>query len=158
MRDIKFRAWSNKSEISGIPKGMYFNCGISFSDCGMSIEFERPMIYSDNWQPSHPAHFFKIMQYTGLKDKNGKEIYEGDIITYRITRMPMGYAEHEDFKGFVEYINGAFWTGFEIDHGNQWNQGSGNTLLKDVVSDFKPEKYSCEIIGNIYENPEILNK
>lgn len=81
-------------------------------------------------------------QYTGLKDKNGKEIYEGDVLTY-----------DERITGFVKYIGCSFiieWVGIDTysDLLGWDNWRSGKT------SD--GSKY--EIIGNIYENPELINQ
>jgi len=81
-------------------------------------------------------------QYTGLKDKNCNEIYEGDILTY-----------DERIRGFVKYIGCSFiieWVGIDTysDLLGWDNWRSGKT------SD--GSKY--EIIGNIYQNPELLNQ
>lgn len=82
-----------------------------------------------------------LMQSTGLKDKNGKDIFEGDIITNGIDIMSMKrhgtlgfYAEK---KGEIEFI-------------------SGSADLEDFEDDAKAIADSLEVIGNIYENPELL--
>jgi uncharacterized phage protein (TIGR01671 family) len=75
-----------------------------------------------------------FMQYTGLKDKNGKEIYEGDIVIYQ---MLEGTIIHDvtEYIEEVHFVDGSF----DVD---------GAPLY--VVSE------GCEVIGNIYENPELL--
>ncbi len=73
-----------------------------------------------------------LMQYTGLKDKNGKEIYEGDIIVEYL--LPNEY----DY-GIIEYLDGSFVI--------NWKSKMWQYLIN--VS-------RREVIGNIYENPELL--
>lgn len=81
-----------------------------------------------------------IGQYTGLKDKNGKEIYEGDIITTDLERPYL----------IVEYRNGAFMS----------NCNDGLEDYYDIffgTSEEPKEVYKYgEVIGNIYENPELM--
>lgn len=73
-----------------------------------------------------------LMQFTGLHDKNGKEIYEGDVISWR------------SYKGECYYDNGRFWIkGFSC----TW---------QDDPSDAFSEGEPLEVIGNVYENPELL--
>ena len=83
-----------------------------------------------------------IGQYTGLKDKNGKEIYEGDIIFIK------GETKLLDIKGKVEYSN--TFAQFIIT-----NTGS-------IVNETEPlgdyEEENIEVIGNIYDNPELLEE
>ena len=80
-----------------------------------------------------------LLQYTGLKDKNGKEIYEGDVV--RI------WADPKDYNGYKghNYIGVVEWDEFIL--GFISSDGHG---LKDFEF--------IEIVGNIYENPELLNK
>ena len=87
-----------------------------------------------------------VGQFTGLLDKNGKEIYEGDIVRYQDT---MGY----HFIGLIGFDEGRF--GFV-------NKRGIGTLNKDgVYSDgycTVPYTIDYEVIGNIHDNPELLNE
>ena len=117
-REIKFRAWDytqNKMrEVTSI---------LSVCDGSWSVSYDdENYIDSDN---------IELMQYTGLKDCKGKEIYEGDILV----------GEHISFKVKVEYVNGAFETESSIGHYH-------------LLSEFS----RCTIIGNIYENSNLLDK
>jgi len=80
----------------------------------------------------------ELMQHTGLKDKNGNEIYEGDIVKFQES---YGKEEPEINIGNIEYSEMA--TSYLINWGNSHYQH-----LNEV---------EFEIIGNIYENPELLN-
>ena len=95
-----------------------------------------------------------VGQYTGLKDKNGRRIFEGDIIRTHYTNTRQ--------NGFVEQVvfhNGRFCSLFKI-------PGPGNgkiwTSLPDGVphlpQDKTPYMEWCEIIGNIHDNPELLEE
>ena len=77
----------------------------------------------------HPDY---IMQFTGLKDKNGKEIYEGDIL-----------GQHSEPLGYVVYTDGSF----RVNTGSE--QQPPSPLNKDRCN-------RLEIIGNIHENPELI--
>jgi hypothetical protein len=112
MRTIKFRAWDKES------KKMFFMNGITGSFFAFDGEDSLKL---------HPE--VPIMQFTGLKDKNGKEIYEGDIVAREsIADLP--------YK--VEWF------------GTGWFYSDGDMLDEHD----SPE---IEVIGNIYENPEELS-
>jgi hypothetical protein len=116
-REIKFRAW--------IP-----NTGWLAE--GFSIAMDGTEWYDDNGH-SWPVCDLEIMQFTGLHDKNGKEIYEGDIVQWEDT-VDDGYGCGYLTKIQEEVIFGG---------------GAYNPIST------MPSKY-FEVIGNIYENPELL--
>ncbi len=86
-----------------------------------------------------------VMQYAGLKDKNGKEICEGDLLK---ETAPRGY------KYRVFAVEGGFAVNTHQDDFNK-----ENIIFYEGLSDRQNAGWiqSCEIIGNIYENPELLN-
>lgn len=132
MREIKFRAWNKKL------KKMFKIGQITIEKGSWNYEPEgREYIgMSLPYQPS-----FILMQYTGLKDKNGKEIYEGDIV-YCQTKYGKAKAKIEFFNGkFVAYWNSV------ITH------PKNGLCIKyyDINTKF-------EVIGNIYENKELLEE
>jgi uncharacterized phage protein (TIGR01671 family) len=120
MREIKFRAWNNKY---GYEDWSSLTC------CSYSM----PEVFCQN----------RILeQYTGLKDKNDKEIYEGDIVNKRYHN-----SELFDGIGVIEMAEGCDSDGYN--HGSWYGWKAGGSSLLDV-------NMECEIIGNIHENPELL--
>jgi uncharacterized phage protein (TIGR01671 family) len=116
MREIKFRVWDNVDYMSS-PFTLH---GLMFSE----IEFTTDC---------------PIMQYTGLKDKNGKEIYEGDILTDGERRFKIEYLDAIlQFK--ITIITNEIKEWQKI-----WEMSSFSNCAK------------LEIIGNIYENQSLLN-
>ncbi len=85
---------------------------------------------------------FELMQYTGLKDKNGKEIYEGDVYR-RLTWELDGQNNSSDIWQEPEVV-GNIKEFFE-----EKGYGEG-----ELMQSYEPQ--NLEVIGNIYENPELL--
>lgn len=91
---------------------------------------------------------YNIMQYTGLHDENGKEIYEGDIIEFSYD-MFVGNFDTFVAKGKVVFEEGAFCV--EAFENERTTEGEAY-LLYSINLD------TIEVIGNIYENKELLNE
>ena len=132
-REIKFRAWCNlrKKMIQWYDIELEWSCG--------NI---KPWIQIGFTAPSFE---YELMQYTGLHDKNGKEIYEGDVVkTY--ARGNQFDHEIKECLWIVEF-NYSKWHAKHL-------RVSGNRYFNDM--EFLDGKSDCEVIGNIHENPELL--
>ena len=144
MREIKFRVYLDKmyyqneyveydTNLTGID---FLNKTVTFAAYTDGEEVDNLQKYSFDENNILYKKDLKIMQYTGLKDKNNKEIYEGDILLDRNNKKP--------YK--VIFKNGSFRAEFEGD----FEEYSFDLI--DVVAQ------GCEIIGNIYENPELIKE
>lgn len=126
-REIKFRAWDKKNKIM-IPDVPNKSPILEFVNAGTKNQDSIIVGYEIN--PD-----LILMQYTGLKDKNGKKIWEGDIVKSKQNLLYIINYEYDSFcAGYVE--NNIIW-------------------LNRAINYFP--KFNFKVIGNIYENPELLN-
>lgn len=132
-REIKFRAWFDKDskDHPRILKYSYLEYNVEIDEKGNVLDIEG------GWDIQ--ARFnIPLMQYVGLEDKNGKEIYEGDIVTSS------------------DYING------KVIFGDNYSAYPGSFIVDTknnqvLFSDYFMDGYDIEVIGNIYENIELLS-
>lgn len=142
MRKFKFRAWYKKEKI------MRNVIGEVYCEC-------FPYDFTKNKN-------LVLMQYTGLKDKNGKEIFEGDIVKFDDTAKNDCF-EIYNFENIAEitFNNGRY----ELKNFLKENTTVSNGVIKasnyfqwDNEMWFEFMNKELTIIGNIYENPELLEK
>ncbi|EQC0675840.1 YopX family protein [Listeria innocua] len=133
MRDIEYRAFVKKDKkvlpVTALCFNRYEKDAVGVSGCG-----DPYCTMCDDWYNFDDV---LLMQYTGLKDKNGKKIFEGDIVNCKFFDRMVG-----DIAGVINFID-CVW----------------------AVSDFKNKRLyqlidvdNIEIIGNIHENPELLEE
>ena len=123
----KFRAWDTTNK-------EIFKDTFAITESGQVVVVDQSSVFVS------PDYVFVdnlvIMQSTGLKDKNGKEIFEGDIVDYKGREAVIKW--HGSYASFIyRFVDG----------------------LQERVSEWEPLFLACyhfEIIGNIYENPELL--
>jgi uncharacterized phage protein (TIGR01671 family) len=129
-RQIKFRAWDDEDNRMLGPESIY---ELGADDGGPSLG-GKYLSFHD-----YPDGKIPLMQYTGLKDKNGVEIYEGDVLRNDTIKPQLVeiYATDD--------IIGAFGWGFKF-----------RKLPNEPDMTWRMEMNQVEVIGNIYENPELL--
>ena len=143
MRELKFRVWDGEKFLRssfGKKDAEFISLKIEggiLPQYGGLINYHKTMV---------------VQQYTGMKDRNGKEIYEGDIVKCFAT-LNKNYDENlkeqkrRCFNNVVDYWCGNLGVGFRLK----------GTHYQVMLKKHHVYNFDMEVIGNIYENPELLN-
>ena len=150
-REIKFNAWDGSRMLKNVGTHPHMikslvkipNCENQDGDCEYTPGTEGSIIVCQKFDS------YTLIQFTGLKDKNGKEIYEGDVLNKK-TSFEDNWADRR-FQSETE-IQVGFEDGYFMDINTR-------TVLFErmmTVSSY-PQKYwtDYEVIGNVYENPDL---
>jgi uncharacterized phage protein (TIGR01671 family) len=127
MKEIKFRAWDKTKKVMSIIRSWDFAHGDI--ELGKELRPEAEKFEEE----------LELMQFTGLKDKNGKDIYEGDIVK--------SYKEYNSYTGLNSRLYGG--NVYEIKN-NGWR------FYLEPESLYQVDLSELEVIGNIYENKDLL--
>lgn len=135
MREPRFRAWIERYH-KYMPVAM-----IHFEPILGKIDYIEVVATGGDWAKFYPEEFI-LEQYTGLRDKNGKEICVGDVV--RIDSID------ELRVGYVDLVNDQYCIVCGEDD-------EGHKIVAEFYYYSKPEE-NCEVISNIHEDPELLEE
>ena len=149
MREVKYRAWVERKKV------LVDVLSIDFKERTVRLPIQTP-VTADYWWDETTWNFEDVvlMQYTGLKDKNGREIYEKDVAEIKHTYDYMAFDGYERSWTITKGEVAFNYAGFDVKYLDRDGEPvwSGITLmecLSDMVSEW-------EVIGNVFENAEIL--
>lgn len=137
MKEIKFRFWNKEKEI------MCFDNEDDSSSYWDGVDCSVVKLINNELNSEWTRKEYDIMQYSGIKDKNEKEIYEGDIIEIKVYDSFSNQCISTK-KCVMEFKNGIFGVMF--------------TKAQELTAFVHFTNTTFEVIGNIYENKELLSE
>lgn len=145
MREIKFRAWDNAQEcyLYNVQRAYDTLSGRVKYENGENADYDEQCFdgFLDDEQ-------YIVEQFTGLHDKNGRKIYEGDIL--RVTTDE----DDESYVATVKWFGDEYYPAFDLEGiPAAWNYDANalSTIFNSGVE-------TCEVIGNIHDTPELLEE
>jgi uncharacterized phage protein (TIGR01671 family) len=144
VREIKFRAWDKKQN-----KMIYFHPLfklVSADSLGCQNTSQDADDWIDDWTQGPDEEIAVLMQFTGIEDENDFEIYEGDVVLASHPADKDG--EMDKVFAVVVYDAPSFYARYVNDNLNKFVSGKSGFILKPQNT----------LIGNIYQNPELLTK
>ena len=155
MREYKFRAWDNEANLMIYSDHRNRKLYDAYYYFETDSKGELKCNWETEWTESCPPDggaFNNLMQYTGLKDSNGTEIYEGDIV--------IGTRLDNEVRGQIVWIDKIASFGIRYKHRNEddptaWCESS---ILKQLHITTEHFEFEARIIGNIYENAEMVKE
>lgn len=148
-RDIKFRGYAAEEMV-----GSQWMHGTGIHVTEFTDEYAKETGKKEEhfvWTSSGWVEVEKdsIGQFTGLTDKNGVEIYEGDVIRY--TKVFYTDCSREEIEEVSAPVIGSFYYAEDLHPGLEFEDGTGSLFWPGTI-----DSEEFEVIGNIYENPELL--
>jgi len=159
MKKIKFRAWDKINKRMVEADELVFWNGCCYLNPDKSLH-RKDKPYSQARLRGYSILEEFVMQYIGLDDKNGKEVYQGDVL--KVDADKEGYGS-TSYGGYVEVVSEAYGyslrpfkpTVEELDE--QWKRGGDGFDSCSLWHISDDDGKNIEVIGNVYENPELLN-
>lgn len=156
MREIKFRAWDKEN------KKIFYDTEVKYrTDLCVTLDGDLTENYiggDGSYAVEYVNDNYNIMQYTGLKDKNGKEIYEGDIINqcgfFSIGIVRFGTYKRTNFSNQDRQVKHHGFYFEPIPYTDKYNNVRNNNFLS-LIED---EERGFEILGNIHQATEEQKK
>ncbi len=138
-REMKFRVWDEHNSDGAT---MHYTDNLSAYENLVGADYNFKKGYYNNSEGT------EIMQFTGLKDRNGADVYEGDILSHTFSDGSIGLK-------VVRYVNSK--GGFCMANVNELKDEKIFDIWSNIRKDYLDE-IGFHIVGNIFENPELLNE
>ena len=135
MKKLKFRAWDKSDKVM-----LYEGIDYPTENLNYTYSFLKKQLVLQLQGENSIYEGYELMQYSGLKDENGSEIYEGDILKDACNNLYI-----------VTFIRGCFYLKTKYEKDGEWLEW---LPMCEITQLAEPENFYR--IGNIYENPELL--